>query len=362
MRALLYTCFFLNALCLLGQVPLSTLSYQSLDDSVKVARIFKPQNIYQGDSESLDYDFSQVDYGCTYPLNISVKDKDLHLTSDLFSYMQREVKGNGHFIKSWSFDNIFGISKPVQCVFKKELAYIRFPAREGQGFDRSLEASISLSKENASGLFADILDKYQLDSAEFLLNVETNIEVDIQQKILFKYGERLAYPVITNFVFSLQKVRNVDTNQLIDISSFNNQNTVGEQITYIKIYNSYKGIWLATICKYEQNISFVDLISQPNFPFTKRFCQGLDASIQVYPNPNFGQMKLFSNLEEDGTYFFELYNIIGQRIWKTEYSLQTGIEVNEINIPNPKKGTYLYSVRNPKGDRLFTRRLTILEY
>ncbi len=362
MQKWFYVWFLISSFALNAQVPLLTLDYRSLEDSVKIARVYKPQKIHQGDSESLDYDFSQTKYGCTQALHIETKDDELFMSAEYFSTHQKEIKGKTHFIHEWTFDYIFGINKPIQCTFIQPLSYLNFPAKEGQGYDAKVEASIFLQRDEASGLFLDIMEEFKLDSAEFYLATDVNIEVDIQQKVLFHYGERLAYPVISNFVFSLVKVKNASNNQLIDVSMYNKQNTKGEQITYVNIFNSYKGIWLASICKYRQEVAHVDLISQANIPFSKRPCKELDKTIQVYPNPTFGQMKLYSNLDQSGVYFFELYSIIGQRIWRTEIQLEKGIEVNEIVIPNPRKGTYLYSVRNPAGDRLFTRRLNILEF
>lgn len=79
----------------------------------------------------------------------------------------------------------------------------------------------------------------------------------------------------------------------------------------------------------------------------------------LYPNPTFGVVRLdFVNLPEE-TYFFEVYNIIGKKLWSQKYTVDGYTTVKE-DLSFLNKGTYLYSLTNSHGEKLFTKRMAII--
>lgn len=84
------------------------------------------------------------------------------------------------------------------------------------------------------------------------------------------------------------------------------------------------------------------------------------ANIQAHPNPavefvNFN----CSNLPRDN-YTLKIYNIVGKVIWKGDYAL-SGNRVIYLELDDFKKGTYLYSLSDGKGNIIGTKRLVVLK-
>ena len=79
----------------------------------------------------------------------------------------------------------------------------------------------------------------------------------------------------------------------------------------------------------------------------------------LYPNPTFGVVRMdFVNLPS-GTYFFEVYNIIGKRLWSQKYLVQGYTTIRE-DLGFLQKGTYIYSLIDAYGKKLFTKRMAII--
>lgn len=84
------------------------------------------------------------------------------------------------------------------------------------------------------------------------------------------------------------------------------------------------------------------------------------ANIQAHPNPavefvNFN----CSNLPRD-LYTLKIYNFVGKVVWKGDYSL-SGNKVIYLELDDFKKGTYLYSLSDGKGNIIGTKRLVVLK-
>jgi hypothetical protein len=84
------------------------------------------------------------------------------------------------------------------------------------------------------------------------------------------------------------------------------------------------------------------------------------ASIQAYPNPAIEWVRFdCANLAQD-RYTLKIFNIIGKVVWKEEYAL-SGNKSIRIELENFKKGTYLYSLVDSKGNIIGTKRLVVLK-
>ncbi|MBX2893128.1 MAG: T9SS type A sorting domain-containing protein [Saprospiraceae bacterium] len=84
------------------------------------------------------------------------------------------------------------------------------------------------------------------------------------------------------------------------------------------------------------------------------------ANIQAQPNPavefvNFN----CTNLPRD-IYTLKIYNYVGNVVWKNEYAL-SGNRAIYLELEDFKKGTYLYSLSDSKGNIISTKRLVILK-
>jgi hypothetical protein len=84
------------------------------------------------------------------------------------------------------------------------------------------------------------------------------------------------------------------------------------------------------------------------------------ANISAYPNPAVDWVRFdCTNLPPD-EYTIKIYNILGKPVWMQKYQL-TGSKSIRIGLNEFKKGTYLYSLINKKGDVIGTKRLVVVK-
>jgi len=79
----------------------------------------------------------------------------------------------------------------------------------------------------------------------------------------------------------------------------------------------------------------------------------------LYPTTSFGDIRMdFVNFEA-GTYYLEVYNIIGKKLWSKSYDITDDVTIKE-DLSELSKGTYVYTVLDHHRNNLVTRRLAIL--
>lgn len=83
-----------------------------------------------------------------------------------------------------------------------------------------------------------------------------------------------------------------------------------------------------------------------------------DQFLSAYPNPTYGDVTFTLENTDTRGYKVEIYNIIGKRL--KSFNFKNGKSSIEVNLSDLSKGTYLYSVIDPKGRKLSTRRLIII--
>jgi len=82
--------------------------------------------------------------------------------------------------------------------------------------------------------------------------------------------------------------------------------------------------------------------------------------ISAFPNPAIDWVRFdYTNLPQD-QYTLKIFNIIGREVWKETYQL-VGTHHFRVELENFKKGTYLYSLSNKKGNVIGTKRLVVLK-
>ncbi len=80
----------------------------------------------------------------------------------------------------------------------------------------------------------------------------------------------------------------------------------------------------------------------------------------AYPNPAFTFVRFKFMGMQPGEYTIRFYNILGKSLMDVPHSLE-GDSTVEINVGHLNKGTYLYSLIDPQGKKLITKRLVILK-
>ena len=61
-----------------------------------------------------------------------------------------------------------------------------------------------------------------------------------------------------------------------------------------------------------------------------------------------------------GTYTVKISNILGKKIWETNYKIDKSGIFKE-NLSHLSKGPYLYSITGPDGERILPKKMTIMK-
>jgi len=84
------------------------------------------------------------------------------------------------------------------------------------------------------------------------------------------------------------------------------------------------------------------------------------ANIQAFPNPAVERVRFdCTNLPAE-EYTLKIFNIIGRVVWKQNYVI-TGNRSVTLELEDFRKGTYLYSLVDSKGNIIGTKRLVVLK-
>lgn len=91
-------------------------------------------------------------------------------------------------------------------------------------------------------------------------------------------------------------------------------------------------------------------------------CKEDKKNVYLFPNPTLGEVRLHFENYPAGDYVLDIYNIIGKRLSSIDVSLDVDEREVFVILPDLKKGTYIYSIKNATGDRLVSRRLSIITF
>lgn len=93
---------------------------------------------------------------------------------------------------------------------------------------------------------------------------------------------------------------------------------------------------------------------------TENFISKKEQDVNCYPNPSFGDVNFKFENCSPGKYTVQVYSILGRKMWEKSYYLNPHKKSLPADLSALKKGTYLYSVFNPQGKKITTKRLIIL--
>jgi Secretion system C-terminal sorting domain len=84
------------------------------------------------------------------------------------------------------------------------------------------------------------------------------------------------------------------------------------------------------------------------------------ANIQAFPNPAVEYVRFNCSNLPQGRYTLKIFNIIGRVVWRDNYDIN-GTRSILVDLDKFKKGTYLYSLIDQKGNTIGTKRLVVLK-
>ena len=85
-----------------------------------------------------------------------------------------------------------------------------------------------------------------------------------------------------------------------------------------------------------------------------------DEAYILSPNPSFGDVKLEMMNAPFDTYKFEVFNVIGKRLWSDELLVNNKFTSYKFDFSFLGKGTYLWALTDSRGIRASTKRLVII--
>jgi hypothetical protein len=83
--------------------------------------------------------------------------------------------------------------------------------------------------------------------------------------------------------------------------------------------------------------------------------------IYVFPNPTFDDVKIRFDHVDSPYYIFNIYNIIGKKLWTKRINVSALKDEKLIDLPPLEKGVYIYGIDNPDGKRIKSKRLVIMD-
>jgi hypothetical protein len=85
-------------------------------------------------------------------------------------------------------------------------------------------------------------------------------------------------------------------------------------------------------------------------------------SVSAFPNPAVERVRFDCVNLPPADYTLKVFNIIGKVVWKNQFTLTApGSRAVTVELADFKKGTYLYSLVDGKGNTIGTRRLVVLK-
>ena len=111
------------------------------------------------------------------------------------------------------------------------------------------------------------------------------------------------------------------------------------------------------------NHSQISEVTYKSAPHTSVFgfaTKGIDLpSVHVYPNPVVESLNLKLNNFNSGNYQVKIYNIVGRELMSERHFI-SGETTIRMNVADLRKGTYLYSIVDSRGNTLVTKRVMIV--
>lgn len=81
--------------------------------------------------------------------------------------------------------------------------------------------------------------------------------------------------------------------------------------------------------------------------------------VYAFPNPAIVNVRFEFYSLPPGTYRIIIFNLLGQEIWSQQYTIK-GNKTEKADISSLRRGTYLYSLKDSRGNTLTTKRLVVI--
>lgn len=202
------------------------------------------------------------------------------------------------------------------------------------------------------------------DSIKFFIQVRKEIKVDAWGKLILQESHSYDVLRMKEQTFYSSKLYYKSYNKWIYINpkqlgAFGERMKGYTTIDYHYLNNKSKEPIAILHCDEENsviNVTYKDITSSLILPKSNNGKK----DIFFHPNPSFGILKAVFLNTPKGNYTIQVSNIIGTRLWEKSYQVEKNA-IFEENFTRFGKGPYLYTVIGPDGDRILSRKFTILK-
>ena len=119
--------------------------------------------------------------------------------------------------------------------------------------------------------------------------------------------------------------------------------------------HSFPVLVIEKLDDFSNNIKY--LVTDSNIPMIK--VHGKKKDVLAYPNPTYGEIEFQLVNLPTGDYELQIYNIVSKPIYADIFSVNQSRKI-KTDLSFLSKGTYLYSIIDPQGNKIVTKRVMII--
>ncbi len=350
-----------------GQISINAKIAPQKGDVLKMILTDGDQLDIGSSGEDKLWNFSQLRGGILRQIKYSSLEEKDTIKADLKSqgydgvvYLVQDDLGLYESVKITK-DPIFGI--PNSVIRYKEPKLVRpFKLNYNNYFNFNSDFDLYLTHDNIPKSIKSFLP-FVKDTVKLSVHIATVMNVDAWGKMILESGN--TYDVLrlkeTNtynanlYIKSESQWVEVEVDDVTELEDKMKNRVIEKYHFYNNL--SKEPIALAWMGKHNEirKLLYKDTDSALVLPTDKG-----ETKVYLYPNPSFGAINaVFINVKP-GNYTIRISNILGKKIWSQDYKLDRSGIFKE-NLSYLSKGPYLYTITGPNGNRLVTRKITILK-
>ncbi len=231
-------------------------------------------------------------------------------------------------------------------------------------FDINTSESNILIAESAAELPADLLDMLPVtpDSIRLRVNGTRLDVVDAWGTLMIPGGE---YQVLREKRTTQQETRleaKVPLLNWLDVTDLLPFDFLGRDTTTVYHFwgNEKEPIAEVTVTNDEAEMPLFVEYKDNGFISSSPYINTGKSDVLAYPNPAITDVRFDLMNLSPGKYKLKIFNILGIELTSEEYAVNTSSKTVKVDLGDFRKGTYLYSLIDPKGKTISTKRLIII--
>ncbi|MBV6429389.1 MAG: hypothetical protein KIPDCIKN_03940 [Haliscomenobacter sp.] len=254
----------------------------------------------------------------------------------------------------------FGLSRKSRMVYSPALPTLKLPLRYQDHSVHRSNLTVTIAAGDLSNLFLRKLP-FQPDSIRLKVAIERRTDADAWGKLIIPGG---IYDVVrqkqteTRTIVLEARIGQRKWQNITAISPMSDLFPNPNSLVYTFFSNNaLEPIAIVTVDPRDQSVEKVEfrVTDAQELPILA----SMKADLFAFPNPAIVNVRFeFFNLPA-GDYELSIYNLLGVPLIKKRYFI-SGNRTEKLDISELRKGTYLYSLKDDRGNTLTTKRLIVI--